>query len=139
MFKNKNENVLERSDIQKSEQRQFDEFIEKNVDFYFNSKSDDENMNSSVFDPDDFFTVDLNCDRDEEKRKLDELSYSFDSLKIDYKKSKPTDILETSVRSIMSSQISQILHTQTLNLQFQFLIQAQTLQCLVQTKNYYCH
>lgn len=102
--------------IRPNNQHNFSDYIKQNMDLYFNTQtvSDDEkNNNTDTFNPDEFFTVDVDLKCDEEKRKLDELSLSFDSLKLDFKKSKLADLSQTSVSSNAVSEKSVSSHAKT--------------------------
>lgn len=83
-------------------QDNFSDYIKHNIDLYFNTQTvsnDEENITTDAFNPEEFFTVDVDLKCDDEKRKLDELSLSFDSLKLDFKKTKLADLSQTSVSS----------------------------------------
>lgn len=75
----------------------FNEYIEKNIDFHFNIPQ--EEPQDDHFNPEEFFTVDLECVNDDDKRKCDELSVSLDSLKLNCKRSKFADLSQASISS----------------------------------------
>lgn len=82
----------------------FNEYIEKNMELHFD-KPQEPDQDDNYFDPEVFFTVDFDF-VDDDKRKLDELSMSVDSLKLDCKKVKPADLSQASLSSTAISECS---------------------------------